>query len=316
MLTATWFLARKIGALLLTLVVASILIFLALYLAPGDPAVLLGGRDANPEVIAALRMQYGLDDPLVVQYANWLGSVLTGDLGRSFIFRTDIMDLIAPRIPITLMLVAYSALLILVIGIGSGIAAALGSRAVDRSVTVTTSLLMGAPTFVVAIVLITVFSVYLSWFPVFGAGEGFWDRVHHLTLPAIAMACAYLAFVSRITRSSVRAEMYSEHVDTARSRGIAPRDYILHHVLRNASSQIFAVSGLTIAGLFASTAIAEHAFGISGIGSLLIEAAARQDMPIVQALSIFMVTAFVIVNMIVDVVNAIIDPRIAQQEVL
>ncbi|MGN6218779.1 MAG: ABC transporter permease [Microbacterium sp.] len=316
MITVLWFLARKISALLLTLLVASFVIFSALYLAPGDPASLLGGKDADPQTIAAIREQYGLDDPLLVQYFRWLGGMLSGDLGSSYIYRTDIEQLIGPRIETTLMLVAYASLIIVVIGIGSGILAALSRRGVDRTVTVTTSVLMGAPTFVVAIILITVFSLYLSWFPVYGNGDNFWDQLYHLTLPAIAMCCAYLAFVSRITRSAVRGEMYSEHVDTARARGLRPGDYIPHHVLRNASAQIFAVVGITVAGLFASTAVAEQAFGLSGIGSLLVEAASRQDLPVVQVLCLFLVTAFVVVNMIVDVVNAIIDPRIARNEVL
>lgn len=316
MISILWYLARKLSALLVTLLLASFVIFSALFLAPGDPASLLGGKDADPQTIAAIHEKYGLDDPLLAQYIRWLGGVLSGDLGTSYTYGTDIEHLIEPRIGTTLMLVAYAAAIILVIGIGSGILAALSRGPVDRTVTVVTSVLMGAPTFVVAIILITVFSLYLSWFPVYGNGEGFWDQLHHLTLPAIAMSCAYLAFVSRITRSAVRAEMFSEHVDTARARGIRSRDYLPHHVLRNASAQIFAVAGVTVAGLFASTAVAEQAFGINGIGSLLVQAASRQDLPVVQLLCLFLVTAFVVVNMIVDVVNAVIDPRIARNEVI
>ncbi|WP_332603565.1 ABC transporter permease [Arthrobacter sp. S2(2024)] len=316
MTTTIWFLLRKVAALAITLLIASFAIFSALFLAPGDPASLLGGKDADPATIAAIRRQLGLDDPFLLQYGRWLGDLLAGDMGRSYAYRADIADLIAPRIGTTFLLVAYAALIILILGIGSGILAALANKRTDRAVTVITSTLMGAPTFVIAIILITVFSLYLTWFPVFGNGTNFPDQIRHLTLPAIAMSCAYLAFVSRITRSAVRAEMYSEHVDTARSRGLAPSYYIPHHVLRNASSQIFAVSGITIAGLFASTAIAEQAFGINGIGSLLVTAASRQDLPVVQVLCLFLVTAFVIVNVIVDVVNAVIDPRIARKEAI
>lgn len=312
MIAVVWFIARKIGALAITLLVASLVIFSALFLAPGDPATLLAGRNASPATIEAIREGLGLNDPFLVQYGRWLSDIATGDLGRSYIYRADIVDLIAPRIGTTLLLVAYSAMIILIVGIASGILAALSTRAVDRTVTIVTSVLMGAPTFVVAIILITLFSLYLDWFPVFGRGEGFWDQIYHLTLPAIAMSCAYLAFVSRITRSAVRAEQFSEHVDTARSRGLAPRHYIPHHVLRNASSQIFAVAGITIAGLFASTAVAEQAFGISGVGSLLVNAASRQDLPVVLLLCLFLVAAFVIVNVIVDIVSAAIDPRIAR----
>lgn len=315
MYTSMLFVGRKVLEVVVTLLLASLLIFSALFVAPGDPASLLAGRNPDPETIAQIRSQFGLDDPFLVQYWHWLTDLLHGDFGRSFIYRADVIDLIMPRMSTTLLLVAYSACIILFVGIGSGILAALSTRHVDRSVTVGTSILMGAPTFVVAILLITVFALYLDWLPVYGTGTGFWDSIYHLTLPAIAMSCAYLAFVSRITRSAVRGEMFSEHVDTARSRGIAPRHYIPHHVLRNASAQIFAVSGITIAGLFASTVVAEQAFGVSGIGSLLVEAASRQDLPVVQILCLLIVACFIIVSTVVDLINAAVDPRIARKEV-
>lgn len=307
------FTGRKLLELVVTLLLSSLLIFSALFIAPGDPAALLAGRNPDPATVEHIRVQMGLDQPFLVQYWHWLTAVLHGDLGRSYIYRANVIDLIVPRMNTTLLLVAYSAVIILILGIGSGILAALSRRRVDRTVTVVTSVLMGAPTFVVAIFLITVFALYLDWFPVYGSGSGFWDSLYHLTLPAIAMSCAYLAFVSRITRSSVRAEMYAEHVDTARSRGIAPALFIPHHVLRNASAQIFAVSGITVAGLFASTVVAEQAFGVNGIGSLLVEAASRQDLPVVQVLCLFLVACFILVNTAVDLINAAVDPRIAQR---
>jgi peptide/nickel transport system permease protein len=304
------FVARRVLGLVVTVAVASIAIFAVLAIAPGDPAAALaGGSVPNPATLAAIREQFRLDEPIVVRYLGWLGDVLTGDFGRSFVYRADVADLIAPRIGTTLLLVAYSAAIILIVGIGSGVLAALGGRIADRAVTAVASVAMGAPTFVVAIFLIALFAVTLDWFPVFGSGVGFWDSVHHLTLPAVAMSFAYLAFVSRLTRSAVRTELYSEHVDTARSRGIRPRHYLMSDVLRNATPQVLAVSGITIASLFAATAVAEQAFGVNGIGSLMVEAAARQDLPVVQLLSLFMVVAFVVINTLVDIANALIDPR-------
>jgi peptide/nickel transport system permease protein len=312
LISSLLFVGRRLAGLILTVLVASFLIFSMLALAPGDPAVALaGGSVPNPETLAAIREQFRLDDPLVARYFAWLSDLAHGDLGRSFVYRADVATLIGPRLGTSLMLVTYSAILILVFGIGLGILSAVAGKVADRSITTFSSVAMGAPTFVVAIFLITIFAVSLDWFPVYGSGDGFWDQLYHLTLPAIAMSLAYLAFVSRLTRTAVRSEVYSEHVDTARSRGIPPRSYIPDDVLRNASTQILAVSGITVAGLFASTAVAEQAFGISGIGSLLVDATSRQDLPVVQIISLFMVVAFVVINTVVDLVNAAIDPRTA-----
>jgi peptide/nickel transport system permease protein len=304
---------KRLVALAVTVVVASLAIFASLALTPGDPAAaLVGGTTPSPETLAAVREQFRLDDPFWVRYVHWAGDLLSGDPGRSFVYRADIGTLIAPRIETTLMLVAYSALLIILLGIGTGILASLAPRWLDRFVTVSNSILIGVPTFVVAIVLILIFSRVLPWFPVYGAGDGLSDKLWHLTLPATAMAVAFGPYVSRITRASMRSQMFSEHVETARSRGIPPRLVVRRHVLLNASGEIFTVSGITIAGLFAGTAIAESAFGINGVGSLLVEAASRKDLPVVQIICILMVVAFVVVNTVVDIVNTAIDPRRGQ----
>ncbi|MFB6672067.1 ABC transporter permease [Streptomyces sp. NPDC056390] len=305
-------LVRRVTELVVTVFVTSVVIFSAFLLMPGDPAVLLaGGKQQSPEVMEALRGQFRLDDPVVVRYFGWLGDLVTGDFGRSYIYRADVVDLIGPRVETTLLLLAYAAILLLALGIGGGIAAGLGGKRLDRGITVLASLSMGAPTFVVAAALVTVFSLYLGWFPATGAGSGFLDQLRHLTLPALTMSLASAAFVARLTRGAVRAELHSEHVDTARSRGIAPHHYVPRDVLRNAAPQIFSVSAITIASLVAYTAVVESAFGINGIGSLLVSAASRQDLPVVQILSLCMVVIFVVVNTVIDLVNAALDPRMA-----
>lgn len=306
------FVARRLVALVVTLLVASVAIFGALAIAPGDPAAsLAGGTLPNPAVLAQIRAEYHLDDPFWTQYWHWLSGLLGGDLGTSVVFRSDVSSLLAGRVVNTLLLVAYAATLILAAGVGLGVLAALRGRRVNAAVTVATTVAMGAPTFVMAIVLIWIFATKLSWFPVYGSGEGFGDKLRHLTLPAVALSFTYVAYVAQITRAAVRAELHSEHVDTARSRGLPSATIVRHHVLRNASAPILAISGLTIAGLFAGTAVAEQAFGVSGIGSLLIESAAKQDLAVVQILAMFMVAAFVVVNTVVDVVNVVLDPRLA-----
>lgn len=309
------FVARRMVALVLTLAVASVAVYGALAVAPGDPATLLvGGSRPSPEVLEQVRAQYHLDDPFLTQYGHWLSGILTGDLGESMVFRDSVGHLISTRLWNTVLLVAYAALLILALGVGLGIAAALRGGRTSTVVTVGTTVAMGAPTFVMAILLIWLFSTQLSWFPVYGAGDGLVDKLWHLTLPAVALACTYVAYVSRITRAAVTAELRSEHVDTARSRGIPYWTMVRRHVLLNASAPILAVSGVTVAGLLAGTAVAERAFGVNGIGSLLIDSASKQDLAVVQAIAMFMVAAFVVVNTLVDIVNVVLDPRLAARE--
>jgi peptide/nickel transport system permease protein len=308
----TLFVVRRVAALVLTLAVASVLIYGTLAIAPGDPATLLaGGAVPNPRTLEQIHREYHLDDPFLSQYWSWLTGVLHGDLGRSLVFRDDVNHLIGTRIVNTIMLVAYAAVLILTIGVGLGIAAALRGGATSTAVTIGTTVAMGAPTFVMSIFLIWLFSTKLSWFPVYGSGSGFTDKLRHLTLPAVALACTYVAYVSRITRAAVTAELRSEHVDTARSRGIPYWAVVRRHVLLNASAPILAVSGLTVAGLLAGTAVAEQAFGVNGIGSLLIQSASKQDLAVVQAIAVIMVAAFVVINTLVDLVNVALDPRLA-----
>lgn len=302
-------LLSKLGGLVLTLFLSSVAIFSAVLLTPGDPvSALAGGARPTPDLIAAIREQYRLDDPLWLRYLHWVGGVISGDFGRSFVYRTDVVDLLAPRAGVTLMLVAYTLVLIAVFGFGSGIVAAIRGPRTDRAVLVTTSIGMAMPTFVVAILLIWIFARTLGWFPVFGAGDGFVDRLYHLTLPAISLAVLYIAFVSRITRGALVGQATSEHVETARVRGIPPARIFRAHILLNASPQILAISGGTIAGLFATSAIAEQAFGLGGVGSLLTEAAARKDLPVVQIISLLLVIVFVALNALADIAIAAIDP--------
>ncbi|UOQ89105.1 ABC transporter permease [Agromyces endophyticus] len=306
--TLTRMLLERLGGLLLTLFLASIVIYSAVLLT-GDPiAALAGGAKPTPELIAEIRAEYHLDDPVWQRYWEWLTGAIQGDFGRSFVYKTAVTTLVAPRFAITLQLVLLTVVLILVFGVGSGILAATRGRAVDRAVATGTSLGMALPTFVVAILLIWIFAKSLGWFPVYGEGDGAWDRLWHLVLPAISLAVLFIAYISRVTRSALVAQLHSEHVDTARVRGIPRRRVFGAHVFRNASPQILAIAGTTIAGLFAASAIAEVAFGLGGIGSLLVQAAARADLPVVQIVSLLLVTIFVVLNAVADLVSALIDP--------
>ncbi|WP_231915962.1 ABC transporter permease [Microbacterium karelineae] len=298
----------RLGGLLLTLVLASVGIFSAVLLT-GDPiAALAGGAKPTPELIERIRDEHRLDEPVWVRYGDWLTGVLHGDFGRSYVYQTDVMTLVAPRFAITLQLVLLTMAIIVVFGVGSGVLAAVRGGGVDRAMVILTSLGMALPTFVVAILMIWIFAKTLGWFPVYGEGGGFWDRLWHLALPAVSLAVLFNAYVSRVTRGSLVAQLQAEHVDTARVRGI-PRARIFGvHVFRNAAPQILAISGTTVAGLFAASAIAEVAFGLGGLGSLLVQAAARADLPVVQIVSLLLVAIFVVLNAVADLISLLIDP--------
>jgi peptide/nickel transport system permease protein len=306
------FLVRRVTMLVVTVLVASFAIYSAMYLAPGSPiAALTGGRTPSPEAIKVLEQRYHLNDPFFVRYVRWLGGALHGDFGRSIPLRQDVSTLIAQRIGTTIQLVLYASILIVVVGIGLGVLGGLKRGFADTVVIVVTTIGAAVPTFVAAIVLLSVFAVQLGWFPALGTGDGFFDQVKHLTLPAVALAFSAVALVARVTRTSVREELRREHVQTATSRGIPMRLIIRRHVLRNASIPITTVVGLTIASLFAASAIVERAFTLNGIGAYLIQAAASKDMAVVQGITLVIVTVFVVINTLVDVLYVILDPRVS-----
>ncbi|WP_137844089.1 ABC transporter permease [Microbacterium sp. 2FI] len=305
--------AGKLGGLLLTLFLASLLVFFSRFLVPGDPVqFLLRGRTPSAEAVAEVTAQYGLDLPPWQQYLNWVAGVLQGDFGRSLQFRQDVTTVIGERLPVTLMLVVMAGTMIAVVGIAAGAVAAMNQgRALDRAVLIGLTILGAIPSFVGSIVLITVFAVQLGWFPTFGAGDGFFDRIHHLVLPATALAIVFTVLVGKVTRSSMVEQLDREHVEVAISRGIRRGTVVRRHAFRNALWPILTVSGLLVAGLLVASSIVEAAFGIAGIGSLLVQSVDRLDFPVVQAIVLLIVTAFVLVNAVVDVLEPWIDPRTA-----
>jgi peptide/nickel transport system permease protein len=307
----TIFMLRRLVGLCLTLLVASFAIFGALYLQPSNPiAFLAHGRQLSPQSIAVLRAEYHLDQPFLVRYWAWLTDALHGDLGQSLVTKTAVSTLIAGRIGTTAFLLVYGSLLIIVFGVTLGIISALRRGAVGGAITAGLTVGLATPSFVAAIVLITVFAVQLSWFPAFGQGTGFTDRLWHLTLPSIALALSSMAYLSRLTRSAVREELGREHVETARGRGIPSILILRRHVVRNAMIPITTVSAITIAALMVGTAVVETAFGIAGLGALLVQSVSDGDFAVVQGIALILVTGFVVINTIVDVLYAILDPRI------
>jgi peptide/nickel transport system permease protein len=307
------FAARRLAMLVAALLVSSFIVYAALELAPGDPlSTLSGGRTLPPEAVAALRAQYHLDDPFLVRYVHWLGNVIFhGDLGTSIAYRENVTSVIGSRIGVTIDLVLYAALLIIVFGVGLGVLSGLKRGWMDNSVVVVTTIFAAIPSFVAAIVLLSVFSVNLGWFPALGSGDGGFDTVKHLTLPAIALALSAMAIVVRVTRVAVRTEMGREHVQTAVSRGIPYPQVVRKHVLRNASIPVTTVVGITITSLIALSAVVERAFSLDGLGAALVQAALSKDFAVVQGISLIFVAAFVVANAVVDLLYAFMDPRVA-----
>ncbi|MGW0561499.1 ABC transporter permease [Streptomyces sp. NPDC003016] len=309
------YVATRLATLVVTVLVSSLAIYGALFLTPGDPATLLvgGSRNPDPAVLDRIHREYHLDDPFVEGYWHWLSGCLQGDFGRSLAYRDTVANLVGARAGDTVALVAYASVLVLLAGTFIGTLAALRGGRTETLATTLTAGAMAVPTFIMSVLLIWVFAVRLPWFPVYGSGEGFTGTLTHLTLPALALAVTWTGYVAQVTRTAVRAEMRAEHVETARSRGVPEPAVIRRHVLHNASGPVFAVSGVGVAGLIATAAVAEQAFGTGGLGALMIEAASKQDMAVVQAVSLIFVVVFVVINTVVDLVSAALDPRAARK---
>lgn len=303
---------RRLGGLLVTLVAASMVVFLSMYLAPGGPeAVILGGRTPTPEIIAAARERFGLDEPLVVRYAHWAMGFVTGDLGQSFVGGQSVAGRISAAAPTTLTLVGMALVLIAVLGIGLGVLAGLSRGAVDSAVNVVGGLMAGVPSFVTATLAIAIFAVGLGWFPAYGrAADGLLDGLRGYVLPAVCFALAASPLLLRVTRQAIREEMHRDYVLTARVRGIRQSAIVWRHVLPNAAPAILTTAGLVVAGLLAASVVVESAFGMHGLGSLLVGAVNQKDFPTVQALTMLLVTVFVGVNAVVDVIVRALDPKV------
>ena len=303
------------GRLLLAvplLLIISFAVFALIHIAPGTPErALLGARQASPETIAAIREQWNLDEPFLLQYFLWLKAVVTGDIGRSIQSSEAVTAAIGRRIGLTIFLGLYATILALIIGIPLGMWAALkrGSMT-DRTVVGVSVLGVSAPTFAVGLLFLYLFGVVLDWFPVFGSGEGFVDRAYHLTLPAVALALALLALIVKITRAAMIEELERDYVTFARSRGLSRRRIMGRYVLRNSLIPVVTAAGLIIVGLFGGAVLIEVTFGLPGLGTLLVDSVLTRDIPVVQALVLLTAIFVIVFNLGLDVLYTVIDPRI------
>jgi peptide/nickel transport system permease protein len=307
-----WFVLRRITALVAVLAAVSLVVFSLLYLAPGSPEqLLLGPREANPSSIAAIRHEYHLDQPFVTRYWDWVKAAVHFDFGQSIVSSEPVMRAIEPRLSLSVQLAGYAFAIALLVGVVLGVVAASRRRSgLDRSIVGLSVVGVSAPAFAIGILLLYLFAVRLGWFPVFGQGSGFGDRLWHLTLPAIALGLTAMGLILRLTRAGAISALEQDYVAFARARGVSRSRILTAYVLRNSLVPIVTGAGLILAYLLAGAVLVEVTFALPGIGSLLVDSINAKDIPVVQALAMLIALMVVVINLIVDLLYFAIDPRI------
>ena len=306
--------AKRVAMLLLTMVIVSLLAFVAFDLISGDPATAMLGTEATPEKVAALREQLGLNRPLMVRYGEWLLGFFTGDLGMSYSYRQPVWDLIAPKVLVTLCLSGLTFLLIVAVSIPLGMRSARQSGGVLGSVrTLVNQLCMAVPPFFTGILLSYLFSTVLRWFvhgqfP--GLDKDLGGSLKYLFFASLALAIPRVAMTVRMLRSTVQGEMRKDYVRTAISRGNDRRGVLYQHVLKNALVPVVTFLAQTMAEIVASSIVVEQVFGIPGLGRMLVASISNRDYPTVQAIVVILAFWVVLAGTVADLINQRIDPRL------
>lgn len=313
------FLFKRILTLIATLIGTSVIVFLVLEILPGNAAQMLMGADASPDAVAALATKLGLDQPAWTRYWHWVGGMLTGDLGNSYAYGSPVLDLVLERlaltIPLALMAMALTTVLALIVGVT---AAAKHNKMGDVGLMGLTQVGIAIPNFWFAILLILVFSVELQWFSAGGFdgwGEGILPGIKALLLPALSLAVVQAAILARITRSAVLEVMREDFVRTARAKGVSQRAVLWGHVLRNAMIPVVTVMGLQFSELLAGTIVVENVFYLPGLGKLIFQSISNRDLIVVRNCVMLLATMVVVVNFVVDLLYALIDPRLKASDI-
>ena len=308
------YVATRVAMQIVVLVASTIIIFFLLHLAPGDPATLLnGGHPPSPATLKYFNRLYGFDRPLPVQYLIWLRHVLEGNLGTSVATRSSVASVLLPRIGLTLFLTIYAVAIMVVIGIPLGIMSAVfRSGPTDFLASVGTLTFTAIPTYVTGVVMAVLFGVMLQWFPALGGGDtgSFLTRLDHLTLPAVALGLSSMALASRITRSAVIGELEKPHVTGARARGFSAPRVVAKHAVRGAMVPVVTIVGAQIGYLLGGAVVIEYAFGLNGLGTLLVSSVQGKDYAVVQAIALFITAEFLLISLLVDLLYGFIDPRV------
>ncbi len=312
------FLGHRLLGVLPVMFGVSVVIFVLMHLAPGDVATVLLGPQATEAAKTELRHALGLDLPLPLQYGKWLVRTATGDFGTSIATQLNVATLVFPRFLNTLLLTVASLFLSVVIGYSIGLLAALRAQSVFDRVTMTVTLLAGsAPPFWLGLILVLLFAIRLRWLPVSGmvdmAGDGgALDVLRHLVLPAVTTALGPAAIITRMVRSSIREALERPHVRVARAKGLSRRTLLRRHVILNALPPIITITGLQLGYLLGGALLTEVVFAWPGLGALLYDSITARDIPVVQATTLLIALSFVLVNILVDVINVLLDPRLRE----
>jgi peptide/nickel transport system permease protein len=292
----------------------AVFVFLMLRLTPGDPAAIIAGDNANEAQVADIRAKLGLNEPIYSQFFIWGGKILRGDFGESFFFKKTVADLVSDRVEATLSLSFFTIVLAILVAVPLGVlAAAKHGSWIDRIVMGFSVLGFSVPVFVIGYLLIYVFAIELNWLPVQGyqrieLGVGGWFQ--RLILPSLTLAVVYVALIARMTRTSMLEVLSEDYVRTARAKGQIERKVLFRHALRNAAVPIVTVIGLGIALLIGGVVVTESVYTIPGLGRLTVDAVLARDFPVIQAVILLFSFVYVIVNLMVDIIYTILDPRI------
>jgi peptide/nickel transport system permease protein len=305
---------KRLVQLIPTLFFVSVLIFSLQHLLPGDPALVMAGEEANPEVIAQIRARYHFDKPLPVQYVHWMGGVLSGDLGESMRLRLPVSDLIIQKLPVTLQLALMAMVIALLVGIPAGVISAVRSgTAVDYAVNVVALAGISTPNFWLGIMLILLFAVNLGWLPASGYVSPLVDWRQSLAttiLPAIVLGTAIGGVIMRHTRSAMLQAMHSDYVRTARAKGLYERSVVWKHAMRNALTPVITLGALEFGTLLSGAVLTEQIFSIPGFGKLIVDAVFNRDYAVVQGVVLVTATTYILMNLLADIGYILANPRL------
>lgn len=308
------YIVKRILATIPVMGVVALFVFLMLRLSPGDPAAVIAGDYATAEDVARIREQLGLNDPIVVQFFTWLGSLLRGDLGISIFTNLPVTTLIAQRIEPTIMLALTTIIFTVLVAVPLGTLAAWKSGSlIDRFVMMLSIAGFSVPVFVLGYILIYIFSMQLKWLPVQGYRsifDGILPFVQHIILPTLTLSVIFIALIARMTRASVMEVLQEDYIRTARAKGQSEFLVLLRHALRNAAVPIVTVIGLGIALLIGGVVVTESVYNIPGLGRLVLDAVLKRDYPIIQGLILLFSFAYIMINLLIDLAYTLLDPRI------
>jgi len=309
------YIVRRVASMIPSLLLASVIVFSFIHFIPGDPARVMLGDQATPEQVETLRDTLGLNRPLYIQYGRWLGGVLKGDFGTSIFFHKPVLEIIIDRAETSVLVALLSMVLIICIGVPIGVLSAIRYNSwLDQFFSGIAMFFASVPTFWLGLNLMIFFAVVLRWLPSSGfpsiLASGDWTNLRYLILPCVTLAAPNSALIIRLTRSSMLDVANADYVKTARAKGLSERAVNLRHIFRNSLISVVSALGFTFVGLVSKTVVTETVFSLPGIGRLIVESVLRRDYPTIQGVILIIAVVYMLINLIVDLSYAILDPRI------